>query len=62
MENRNNIITKDSILKKMGITDMNEYNKNQTENPHECDNLPTPFDNLTLDELLFIREHNYFLD
>lgn len=33
-----------------------------TEEAHERDNLPNPFDNLSIEELLYIREHHYFLD
>lgn len=28
---------------------------------HEQDNIPNPFDKLSMDELLFLREHHYFL-
>lgn len=27
---------------------------------HECDNVPNPFDALTIEELRYMQEHNYF--
>lgn len=51
-----------SIEEKLGFT-LKEYNAKAgvgTES-HEQDNLPNPFDKLSMDELLFLREHHYFL-
>ena len=55
-------ISLDSIEEKLGFT-LKEYNAKVgvgTES-HEQDNLPNPFDKLSMDELLFLREHPYFL-
>ncbi|MBR3834195.1 MAG: hypothetical protein IKJ73_07745 [Lachnospiraceae bacterium] len=50
------------INNKLGF-DIREYNSNDNllEEAHERDDIPNPFDKLTLEELLFIRENNYFL-
>ena len=61
MENYNDIEMKEMILKKLGIDDMDEYNKMTPDIPHEKDNVPNPFDRLSLEELDYLCEHNYFL-
>ena len=39
-----------------------EYNKMDTRSEfHEQDNIENPFSCLTLEEMIFIRENNYFL-
>lgn len=51
-----------SIEEKLGFT-LKEYNAKDglgTES-HEQDNLQNPFDKLSMDELLFLREHHDFL-
>lgn len=51
-----------SIEEKLGFT-LKEYNAKDgvgTES-YEQDNLPNPFDKLSMVELLFLREHHYFL-
>jgi hypothetical protein len=47
-------------MNKLGF-DIREYNSNDSKEAHERDNIPNPFDKLTLDELLFLRENHYFL-
>ena len=47
------------ITNKLGF-DIQEYNSDSLEEAHERDDLPNPFDKLSLEELLFLREHNYF--
>ena len=38
------------------------YSREMTPNPpHECDWIPNPFDALTMDELIYLREHEYLL-
>ncbi len=47
------------ISNKLGF-DIREYNSDDSddlEEPHEQDNIPNPFDKLSLEELLFIREN-----
>ena len=50
------------INNKLGF-DIREYNSydNLEEEAHERDDIPNPFDKLSLEELYFIRENNYFL-
>lgn len=48
------------ITNKLGF-DIQEYNSDNSNEAHERDNLPNPFDKLSLEELLFLRENNYFL-
>lgn len=60
---KNNEILK-QINNKLGF-DVREYNKmDEAENPediHEKDNIPNPFDKLTMEELLFIRANRELL-
>lgn len=56
-----NKITVEQITNKLGF-DIKEYNKFSIDSAHENDNIPNPFDVLSLDELLFLRENNYLLD
>lgn len=61
MGNRNYEEMLKTINEKLGF-DIRNYDKmGTTEGCHECDNKPNPFDKLTLEELDFIRENNYFL-
>lgn len=48
------------ITNKLGF-DIREYNTNDFGEAHERDNIPNPFDKLSLEELVFLRENNYFL-
>ena len=48
------------IMDKLGF-DIREYNSNDFGEAHERDDIPNPFDKLSFEELLFLREHNYFL-
>jgi hypothetical protein len=49
------------ITNKLGF-DIREYNDNDDfSDVYERDNIPNPFDKLSLEELLFLRENNYFL-
>lgn len=61
---KNNAISQESIEQKLGFT-IKEYFENEKtkENviSHEKDNVPNPFDVLSLEELLYLREHGYFL-
>lgn len=68
MENHKNIDSdymemKQKIIDKLGFEpkDYNEQSKSWTD-VHEQDNIPNPFAVLTMEELLFMREHNYLLD
>ena len=61
MEKPDELSRKNEILQKIGV-DLREFNKPRSEPAHECDNLPNPFDNLTLDELYYLQDHNFFLD
>ncbi len=60
MENHKNKEMLQQIMNKLGF-DIREYNSNDSKEAHERDNIPNPFDKLTLDELLFLRENHYFL-
>ena len=48
------------ITNKLGFN-IRSYNLLDKNEAHERDNIPNPFDKLSLEELLFLREHNYFL-
>lgn len=60
MENRKNKEMYQQIISKLGF-DIKEYNSDTFEEAHERDNIPNPFDKLSLEELLFLRENNYLL-
>ncbi len=60
MENYKNIEMFQQIVNKLGFTP-EEYNDDVSVDTHERDDLPNPFEKLTLEELLFLRENNYFL-
>jgi hypothetical protein len=61
MENPKNKEILQQITNKLGF-DIKEYNSaDDFSEAHERDNISNPFDKLTLEELLFIRENNYFL-
>ena len=60
MENHKNKEMLQQIINKLGF-DIREYNSNSFEEAHERDDIPNPFDKLSLEELLFLRENNYFL-
>ena len=38
------------------------YDYYEDEEPYECDNKPNPFEKLTLDELLYIKNHQELMD
>ena len=61
MEKRDKTKMKNDILQKIGV-DLNEFNKPSKEPAHECDNIPNPLSGLSLEELYFLQENNYFLD
>ena len=49
------------ITDKLGF-DIQSYNdEDKKTEAHERDDLPNPFDRLSLDELLFLRHNNYLL-
>lgn len=48
------------IQEKLGFS-VQDYEKLSPDEVHERDNIPNPFDRLSLEELLFLRENNYFL-
>ena len=60
MENRRNIEMLQQITNKLGF-DIKEYNNDNLCDAHERDDLPNPFDRLSLEELLFLRNNNYLL-
>ena len=60
MENHNDNEIFQQITNKLGF-DIRSYNLLDENEAHERDNIPNPFDKLSLEELLFLREHNYFL-
>ena len=51
------------IQEKLGfsVQDYEKLSHDAPEEVHERDNIPNPFDRLSLEELLFLRENNYFL-
>lgn len=60
MGNRKNKEMTKQIMNKLGF-DFKEYNSDDFGEAHEKDNIPNPFDKLSLEELLFLRENHYFL-
>ena len=60
MENHKNKKMLQQIMNKLGF-DIREYNSNNFKEAHERDDIPNPFEKLSLEELLFLRENNYFL-
>ena len=60
MENHKSKEMLQQIINKLGF-DIREYNSNDSGEAHERDDIPNPFDKLSLEELLFLRENNYFL-
>ena len=48
------------IMNKLGF-DIDEYNSDDIKEAYEKDNIPNPFDKLTLEELLYLRENDYLL-
>lgn len=60
MENRKNKEMLQQIKNKLGF-DIQEYNKDNSTDAHERDDLPNPFDKLTLEELLFLRNNKHLL-
>lgn len=48
------------ITNKLGF-DIRSYSSEDSGEAHERDDIPSPFARLSLEELLFIRENNYFL-
>ena len=72
MENHKDNEMRKIIEDKLGFN-IKEYNRREQEalkklkeagqcDSHECDNIPSPFEKLSLEELEYLREHNYFLD
>lgn len=60
MENRKSKEMFQQIMNKLGF-DIRDYNTDDYGEAHEQDNIPNPFDKLSLEELLFLRENNYFM-
>ena len=60
MENRKDMEMLKQITDKLGF-DIREYSSDNTEEACERDNVPNPFDKLSLEELRFIRKNHYFL-
>ncbi len=60
MESRKDNEMLKQITDKLGF-DIREYNSDNTKEAYERDNIPNPFDKLSLEELLFIRKNHYFL-
>ena len=60
MENHKSKEMLQQIMNKLGF-DIREYNSKDVGDAHERDDIPNPFDKLSLEELLFLRENNYFL-
>ena len=60
MENRKKKEMSQQIMNKLGFN-LEEYNSDDIKEAHEKDNVPNPFDKLSLEELLFMRENNYLL-
>ena len=48
------------IMNKLGF-DIDEYNSDDIKEAYEKDNIPNPFEELTLEELLYLRENDYLL-
>lgn len=48
------------IRNKLGF-DIASYNTVNAEDAHERDDIPNPFDKLSLEELLYLRENNYHI-
>ena len=48
------------IINKLGF-DIKDYNPKDHKKAHEQNNIPNPFDKLSLKELLFLQENVYFL-
>jgi len=61
MENHNNDEMMQIITEKLGF-DIRTYNSSNFTDAHENDNIPNPFDKLTLEELLFLRDNHYFVN
>lgn len=55
MENHKSKEMLQQIMNKLGF-DIREYNSNNFEEAHERDDIPNPFDKLSLEELLFLRK------
>ena len=53
MENHKNKEISKQIMNKLGF-DIQKYNSTNSGEAHEKDNLPNPFDKLSLEELLFL--------
>jgi hypothetical protein len=47
----------EQILRKIKI----DYEYQNTEDIHEQDNIPNPFEDLTMEELLYLRQHKQLL-
>lgn len=61
MENNKDFEMIQQIQNKLDFN-LKDYNKNDSKSiAHEQDNIPNPFDKLSLEELLYIRKHHYFL-
>lgn len=60
MENYKSNEMSQQINNKLGF-DIRDYNSLDTGDAHERDDIPNPFDKLSLEELLFIRENKYLL-
>lgn len=60
MENHKNNEMLQQIKNKLGF-DIKDYNFKDIDGVYERDNIPNPFNKLSLEELMFLRENKYFL-
>ena len=61
MENHKNKEMLQQITNKLGFDIQSYNNEDNLDDAHERDNIPNPFDKLSLEELLFLRDNNYLL-
>jgi len=61
MENHKNKEMLQQIANKLGFDIQSYNNEDNLDDAHERDNIPNPFDKLSLEELLFLRDNNYLL-
>ena len=61
MENHKNKEMLRQITNKLGFDIQSYNNEDNLDDAHERDNIPNPFDKLSLEELLFLRDNNYLL-
>ena len=54
-------IRSETVMNSKNVGGVISYKADDTDKIGEIDNIPNPFDKLSLEELLFIREHKYFI-